>query len=85
MRRAGVGAECVVFTSTPNADEAWEPLTRYLGEKLGVQVALVDGEALQLQTLDQSHLNKPSAERFSAAVLAQIAPTVDRCTGQAQR
>lgn len=71
---------CVVITAAPNSLDAWEPLAQEIGRRLDLQVVLPELEGLA--TTDKSHLNKASAERWSAAVLGKMEPVLNRCIRQ---
>jgi hypothetical protein len=69
--------ECIILTVIPNSVSTDEPIANRVGRKFGLPVILprVDN----LGTIDDSHLNGDSAERWSSAFLIDAAPTFERC------
>lgn len=72
----GVDRDCVVLTTTPQNPTPLT-MTRELAERL--DVAFEFPELDDLWTIDASHLDAPSAERWSAALMRQLAPHIERC------
>jgi hypothetical protein len=74
---AGVTRDCVVLSAAPSSSVNSNDYVREMGRRLGVRVSLpkVDG----LQVYDGSHLTADSAERWSAALLADIEATLSSC------
>ena len=82
-KRAGVflrqlmsDPDCVVLTNIPNSDTSIG-LARSLAERL--KLPLVAPEIAGLTTFDGSHLDPQSAERWSGAFIAEVAPHIERC------
>ena len=80
IRKSGVPKSCVILTVTPRTGT---PLAfaRRLAERLGTPAVFPDVD--HLVTIDDSHLDDDSAERWSAAFLAGAAPYIQACTGRA--
>jgi len=71
-----VKRECIILTTVPYPQTkvaAVNALAKALGMKL------VWPEVDQLQTFDGSHLDRPSAERWSRAFLQAAAPQIRKC------
>jgi hypothetical protein len=69
--------ECIVLTGVPTSIIDSEAIAVEIGRAAGLQVVLPNVE--NLSTVDKSHLNTDSAERWSAAFLEKAAPILDRC------
>jgi hypothetical protein len=69
--------ECIILTGIPTSIIASEGVAAEIGRAAGLQVVLSDVQ--NLSTVDQSHLNADSAERWSAAFVEKMAPVLDRC------
>jgi hypothetical protein len=74
-----VSADCVALVATPTRTDDFDPLVIQLSQHLKT-VAILP-QIAGLATIDNEHLNKPSAERWSGAVLSQLAPMVQNCIG----
>ncbi|MGB0867917.1 MAG: hypothetical protein ACPGSC_15505 [Granulosicoccaceae bacterium] len=72
----GIDRSCVVLTTTPQNPTPVN-MTRELAKQL--DVAFIFPELEDLWTIDASHLDVPSAERWSAEFMRQLAPHVERC------
>jgi hypothetical protein len=73
----GTRPECVILTAIPNSVSTDLPIANRIGEKFSLPVIIPHVD--NLGTIDDSHLNGPSAERWSSAFLHDAAPTLDRC------
>ena len=74
---AGVRPECVILTAVPNAVHDARSYTVESGRLLGARVELPELDGLQ--TLDTSHLNWASAQRWSWTFMRGIDSLVTRC------
>ena len=76
IKRTGIDRSCVIITVTPRTDTPLQ-FARRLADKLQVPSAFpsIDG----LITIDGSHLDKVSAERWSREFLRLAKPVIDRC------
>jgi hypothetical protein len=80
MARLPAKRDCVILTSVPTG-------ARALGTKSGTADAIATALELNLvapvldglQTFDGTHLDRPSAERWSAAFFEAAAPQIRRC------
>lgn len=72
----GINRECVVLTSTPQ-NPTPVTMTRELAKRLNV--AYEFPQLNDLWTIDASHLDVPSGERWSAAFMSQLKPHLERC------
>ena len=70
-------AECIILTGIPTSVIDSEAVAAEIGRAAGLQVVLPDVK--NLNTVDESHLNTDSAERWSAAFIDKVAPILDRC------
>jgi hypothetical protein len=72
-----VSPGCTILTAIPNNDAADRPIAERIGGRYGLPIITptLDG----LSTIDGSHLNEISAERWSEAFLNEAAPILDRC------
>lgn len=68
---------CVIFTGVPTPKREAEAIATRLAAATGVPLVLPD--VAGLATRDETHLNRPSAERWAAALMAAIDPIVSRC------
>jgi hypothetical protein len=84
-KRIGVRRECVVLTAAPNAFSETKTLVERLAARLAWPVIYPSVEGLA--TVDGSHLNMPSAERWSAAVMKELDRALGTCAsiGQAKQ
>jgi hypothetical protein len=76
----GVPRECVILSAAPTNSIRAEGYAKEMGRLLGVKVSLPLVEGLSV--MDGSHLMPESAERWSAALLADIGDTLKRCAGK---
>jgi hypothetical protein len=81
LKEFAIRPECAVFTSSPNSRFNGAPIAVMLAQSLGAHAILPDLPGIF--TLDGSHLDQPSAERWSAAFLEQYAPIMERCLNRA--
>jgi hypothetical protein len=72
-----VPRKCIIITAVPNSVSLDEPVARRVGKRfdLPVVIPVVD----DLGTIDGSHLNAVSAERWSEAFLRDAAPAIEGC------
>jgi len=75
----GVPRDCVILSAAPTNSMRAEGYVKEMGRLLGVKVSLPAVDNLSVS--DGSHLTPESAERWSAAVLADMRDTLARCTG----
>ncbi|HEY1505904.1 MAG TPA: hypothetical protein VGF92_16480 [Stellaceae bacterium] len=76
LARIAVPRSCIVFVNTPQS--VWpDASARELARRLGI--TYVAARDRDWATLDGSHLVPESAARWSAQILDQITPTIDRC------
>lgn len=73
----GLPRQCIVITAIPNSVSTDEPVASRVATKLGVPLVIPHLE--DLGTIDDSHLNRDSAERWSRAFLTDAGPILDRC------
>jgi hypothetical protein len=71
---------CIFLTAAPNNVSTDRPVAERLGNKFRLPVIIPDLDGLG--TIDDSHLNDPSAERWSKAFLEIVTPAIDRCLAQ---
>ena len=79
LARLPVGPECVILTAVPH-------------EATGIETAKVVAKALHMELIapeldglrlfDASHMDRPSAERWSAAFFQEAAPRIRKCLGR---
>ncbi len=76
---ASIGADrdCVVLTVTPRTDTP-NAFAQALAAKLDLPIVMPDVK--NLYTIDHSHLDKQSADRWSRAFLSRVDQHVQRCT-----
>lgn len=74
-----VDRACVLFTIVPTSDTSIGT-AKAIARSLGV--ALVAPELEGLATFDQSHIDSPSAERWSRAFFESAGPQIQRCLGK---
>ncbi|WP_368507579.1 hypothetical protein [Bradyrhizobium lupini] len=77
LRTLRIRRQCIILTAVPNSVLTDEPIADRLGERFQLPVIVPHLDALA--TLDESHLNAESAERWSEAFLRAAAPMLDRC------
>ncbi|KAB0269703.1 hypothetical protein [Microvirga brassicacearum] len=77
LKRIGISRECLVLTAAPNDFDETKTLVQRLGARLRWPVIYPIVE--DLATIDGSHLNEPSAERWSAAVVAELEGALGDC------
>jgi hypothetical protein len=77
-----VRRSCVILTGVPNPQVDSEGMAAAIGRAVGLPV--IAPHVAGLNTVDISHLNGPSGERWSAAFLAAAAPTIDACLAAAR-
>lgn len=78
LSRLPVNRECVILTAVP-----------HVGTKIGTSKALADALGMKLiapeldglEIFDSSHLDKVSAQRWSAAFYAAAGPKIQKCLG----
>lgn len=79
IEQVGIKKSCVIVTVTPQSKTpllfAYE-----LSKKLGV--IFIHTKLEGLKTIDDSHLDNDSAERWSEAVLQKAAPYIEACTAE---
>lgn len=73
-----VDRSCVIFTFVPTV-KTGGTTARAIAASLAA--SFVAPEPAGLSTFDGSHLDRPSAERWSAAFLSEAAPILRRCLG----
>ena len=71
--------DCVILSAAPTNSMRAEGYVKEMGRLLGVKVSLPAVENLSVS--DGSHLTPDSAERWSAALLADMRDTLARCAG----
>ena len=71
-----VKRECVILTTVPYVGTKIKTLNA-VASALGMNLVMPDLDGLQ--TFDGSHLDRPSAERWSKAFLQAAAPQIRRC------
>lgn len=76
-RALQVPPECVVLTAAPNDLLNTADLAQGIARALGMSSVLP--VIPDVVMLDEHHLNLPTAERWSAAVLGELEPVIDRC------
>lgn len=72
-----IDPSCAVFTSPPNERVDGASIAKALAQSVGAQFILPN--LAGIVTLDGSHLEQQSAERWSAAFLQEYAPIMERC------
>ncbi|HVY33572.1 MAG TPA: hypothetical protein VG960_04040, partial [Caulobacteraceae bacterium] len=77
LAKVPVRRSCIILTGVPNPQVDAEGMAAAIGKIVGTSV--VAPHVSGLSTVDQSHLNAPSAARWSEAFLAAAAPTIDAC------
>jgi len=83
LTRLPVSRECVVLTTVPKAGGALglsHGTAKAIAAALGLP--LVSPELGGLTTFDGSHLDQPSAERWSSAFVDAAAPSIQKCLRQ---
>jgi hypothetical protein len=68
---------CIILTAVPNNVLTDEPIAERIGKRFNLPVVVPHLDALA--TLDESHLNTASAERWSEAFLREATPALARC------
>jgi hypothetical protein len=79
LERLGVPRSCVLFTVVPS-DFATYGTARFLAERTGVPLFV--SVPADLRTTDRSHLDLPSAERWSAELLDRMAVPLAGCVNR---
>jgi hypothetical protein len=79
LAATGVRRTCVVLSAPPSASVNANACVEEIGRLLDVRVSLPSLE--RLMTFDGSHVTPESAERWSAALLAEIDDAISRCAG----
>jgi hypothetical protein len=82
LSRAPVDQACVILTDIPTV-KTKRGTAVAIAEALGMELIAPELEALQ--TYDGSHLDRPSAERWSEAFFRAAAPKIQRCLHKTQR
>ncbi len=79
LDETGLPPACLVLTAVPNSQVDASSVAANLARELGAPLILphVPG----LRTIDGSHLDAESAERWSNAFLGQLEPVLHRCLG----
>ncbi|MCK1677152.1 hypothetical protein [Bradyrhizobium sp. 150] len=77
LRTLRLPRHCIILTAVPNSILTDEPIADRVGKRFQVPVIVPHLEGLA--TLDESHLNAASAERWSVAFLHEATPILDRC------
>ena len=72
-----IDRQCVVLTGIPNSYTDAPAIAAQLAADLGTQSLFLD--LRDLTTVDEVHLNKVSAERWSEAFTAALTPILERC------
>ena len=77
IAETGLEKSCIILTVTPRKNTPLK-FARQLGQKLGTPFVfpMIDG----LVTVDESHLDKTGAEKWSRAFLAKAAPIIEACS-----
>jgi hypothetical protein len=76
LARLPVRRECVVLTTVPTVNTGMGS-ARAIAERLGMP--LISPQLAGLETFDHSHLDRPSAQRWSEAFMAAAEPHVRQC------
>jgi hypothetical protein len=74
-----VDRKCIVFTIVPTT-KTGVGTAKAIADALGVN--LVAPELNELTTFDGSHMDRPSAERWSRAFFESAGPQIERCLGK---
>jgi hypothetical protein len=77
LGKVGVPSECVILTGVPTSIIDSEALASEIGKALNLQVVLA--HLNDLNTLDETHLNADSAERWASVFIANVAPVLAAC------
>ncbi len=77
FENTGIDRSCVVLTVTPQSPTP-VAATREVAKQL--DVAFIFPQLDDLWTIDASHLDVPSGERWSAEFMRELAPHIERCT-----
>lgn len=77
FENTAIDRECTVLTVTPQSPTP-VAFTRELAQRLNLRFEFPQLE--DLWTIDASHMNVPSAERWSEAFMQKLAPHIERCT-----
>jgi hypothetical protein len=72
-----VPRRCVILTGVPNSEIDSEKLAEIIG--LDLQLNVVVPQLDNLQTIDTSHLNAESGERWATAFLRNAAGLITAC------
>lgn len=72
----GVSRDCILLTYVPHENNG-QPTAAALADALGV--GFVSPDIAGLRTFDGSHLDQASAERFTAAFVAEAGPLLQKC------
>lgn len=72
-------AGCTIIVYVPSLYKSWTGAPRVANL---MRATFVSSEIQELGTLDGQHLTKNSAEKWSAAILNEMAPTIRRCVGR---
>jgi hypothetical protein len=83
LPRLRVSRECLIMTSIPHAKTRPDPKGTRIATSRAVAAALgatfLAPELGGLKTFDHSHLDKPSAQRWSAAFFGAAGPRIEKC------
>lgn len=79
VERLGLDRNCVILTGVPTPRTNAEVVAARLATSLGTP--WVQPDVLGLMVYDDLHMTQPSAERWSAALMAAIDPIISRCLG----
>lgn len=77
VKSLGVPPECIVITTTPNDQSDQSEFTRLIARHIHATAVIPDLD--RLVTLDGYHLDRPSAERWSAAFFRELDAISRRC------
>ncbi|MGY3234724.1 hypothetical protein ACVMAJ_001614 [Bradyrhizobium sp. USDA 4448] len=77
LRGLRLPRHCIILTAVPNSILTDEPIADRIGKQF--QLPVIVPHLDHLATLDESHLNAASAERWSEAFLRDATPAFDRC------
>lgn len=77
FENTGINRSCVVLTVTPQSPTP-VAATREVAKQL--DMAFIFPQLEDLWTIDASHLDVPSGERWSAEFMRELAPHIERCT-----
>ncbi len=79
LARLPVRPECIVLTTVPTVNTGLGT-ARAIADRLGF--SLIGPELAGLETFDHSHLDRPSAQRWSEAFMLAAGPRIRQCIEQ---